>query len=237
MTGKKNKLDTVILEGLDAEANRAREEMLLEILKREQQYLSENADAIDAALPFDEPIDEAHPLFDRNDHSMNEDKPTVGEAVSKIAAAFDNAFAAFVSDVASNLKREMPTLLAAGVRGERDAYLEKAGKAPGQEIIGRNEGMSLPNWMPWPPVEDSRTAGTWVFFVDWYGRSGAPTSAPRMLIRVDGEDVDDPVVSVRNKGERVEFKVHCPKPLGFELEELSPGTLRMNLMTEEKNLS
>jgi hypothetical protein len=89
--------------------------------------------------------------------------------------------------------------------------------------------------MPWPPVEADSEGDTWTLNLDWTER-GTPPEHVEISVTIDGAPIENPQIDPAGAG-RVQFDVHCPKPVGFELVQTGPTSLQMNLATRMENLS
>jgi hypothetical protein len=241
MTHKKTMLDVLMTEGAEAFKEQIRRKEKWELAKVNFKRIEENkaeiesifADEYTAALAEYETAKAAHQQKTASAQQTEADR-TVGEVISKIASAFDDAFYAFLE--ASRLTA--PAALQAQLAPRRRSYQEKVPTPPGEEILGLEQSLGRPSWMPWPPIQSEKTEGTWRFMIDWYGKGSAPTSPPTVHLRIDGVDAEMPKVSkltMDPTANRIGFNVPGVEPTGFELEELKSGDLRFNVLTRKNN--
>lgn len=234
MTQKKSMLDILMRDGVEAYIDEVRRQDMREHRQAHLRRVEKGKAEIEAMLADDAT---AFLVEERNEDlaPQTQAAPSIGEVISKIASAFDDAFYAFLA--ASGLIA--PAALQAQLARSSRSYQEKASTPPGEEILGMEQSQGQPHWMPWPPIKSDKTEGTWHFMIDWYAKGSAPNSLPTVHLRIDGVEVEAPKVSKRTTGptaKRIGFDVHGFEPVGFELEELKSGDLRFNVLTDRKNL-
>lgn len=154
-----------------------------------------------------------------------------GDLFQSIRSSFDGAFMALMQSI----QLTPPAALQRVAARSRNAFEASVGRRPTREIIGLREDENYPSWMPWPPVDADSNGETWTLNLDWT-EGGTPPEHVKISVFIDGAPIEDPQVDPAGAG-RVQFDVHCPEPVGFELIQKGTASLQMNLVTRIENLS